>query len=79
VLSDDEEMQIQKLNARDAFMELLRNSYFACFLPDLNMAAHHSQCAALVNTVNVRSLKRPRDLGRLPQVAAMIEEDIHHE
>jgi hypothetical protein len=79
VLSDDEEMQIQKLNARDAFMELLRNSYFACFLPDLNMAVHHSQCAALVNMVNVRSLKRPRDLGRLPQVAAMIEEDIHHE
>jgi hypothetical protein len=79
VLRDSENLGIQKLGSKQALIELIRHSYFARFIKDLDIATHHSQCAALIQAVTAFTLKRPRDLSLLPDIAKMIEEDLDHE
>lgn len=67
---------IQTLPPQQRFVELVRHSYVAALLqPTGESAAHFRQVVELAGRVPVLSLRRPRELSRLKQVAALVEAD----
>ncbi len=66
---------IQPLGPQEALLELLRHSYGARTLQAVRREDHFRQCARLASQVPVRRLAAPRDLGALPALARLIEQD----
>jgi hypothetical protein len=73
VLETGPEIRCERLTAHAALMALIRNSYWVAELPPDQRERHFRQCSALVARVAVFRLQRPRDLSRLPEVAACVE------
>ena len=65
------------LPPQQRFLELVRHSYLAPLLQSTGEAgAHFAQVVALASRVPVMELRRRWDLGDLPRVAAMVEEEM---
>ena len=76
ILADGDELGIETLKPQEALVELLRHSY-AIRLADLvDPSTHFRRCAALIPSVRIARLTRPRDLSQLAAVAALVEQDI---
>lgn len=67
---------IEPLQPRDAFVELVGQSYLVRSLRSTSAASlHFRQCTQLVNCVSIRLLKTNRSLAALPDLAQMVERD----
>ena len=75
VLAQGDSPEIQRLRLPEALVELLRHSYGARTLQAVRREDHFRQCARLASQVPVRRLAVPRDLGALPALARLIEQD----
>ena len=76
VLADGERLGLEPLAPNEQVIELVRHSYCAPLLPATTAAANLRQCAGLVARVPVLRLRRPRDLDRLDDLAALVEADV---
>lgn len=77
ILGEGPDIAITQLPLQAAISDLIANSYVARFGRQLlhgeAAAKHLQQCVQLINQVPVCSLKRPRSLELLPEVAALVE------
>lgn len=74
VLEDSGTPEILRLGPRESFIEVVKNTYLNRYLRALNQTAEHfRQCEAIVRSVPVFRVLRPRRFEMLPQVTEMIE------
>lgn len=74
VLAEGSRVLAEPLSPRDAFVELLGNSYAPRVLgAGASSPKHFQQCAQLAATVPVLRLARPLKLGALPELVKLIE------
>ena len=80
VLSQGNDLVIEPLDPREAWIELMPHWYGARFgnelVEALGLSTHFSQCANLAKSVMVCRLKRPPFLSALPDVARLVEEHL---
>ena len=74
VLAEESEINIEKLDSKDSFIEIVRNCYLGRYAEATGQtASHFRNCAALARSVPVYKLKRPHHFAALPDVSSMIE------
>jgi hypothetical protein len=74
ILTDDEKMEIERLNSQESFIEIVKNTYMNRYLQATGQSAEHfRQSESIVKTVPVFRLKRPHDFSKSSQVAELIE------
>jgi len=79
VLREGPEVMVRPCQPQEAFIELIRHSYALRLLGSAGATpTHFEQCAALVHTVPISWLERPRDLAVLPQVVQIAELAAQH-
>ena len=76
VLQDGDVPEIQPLPPQEALASLISCTYGQRLFQAVRTSSHFLQCAEVVNSVPMRSLKRPFSLANLPEVAQLIEEDL---
>ncbi|NLX09624.1 MAG: serine kinase [Chloroflexi bacterium] len=77
VLEDSDALGIDPLPRQQAFIELVGHSHDALLLEETGASSEHfRQCTRLVNATPIYRLNRPRDLARLPDVVALIEQSL---
>jgi hypothetical protein len=76
VLAEDETQQIAPIRSQEALMELIRHSYTKSLLRVVGASSHFLQCSSIVKNVTIRSLKRPRSLSSLSDIAQLVEKDL---
>ena len=78
LLAEGSRRAIQPLRPREAFLELVRHSCAGRLLMKASntYSRHFRQCAAVAKRVGLRRLRRPRRLSALPELAALVEEDL---
>jgi hypothetical protein len=70
---------IEPLAPRQAFLELVRHSYGARALAGAAAAEHFAQCSRLAGQVAISRLRRPQNLGLLPELARRVEQHAGYE
>jgi hypothetical protein len=79
ILSFGDAPGLRPLSPREAFLQLVSNSYVARFGNDLlqqNKGARHlQQCAQLISSTSIGSLERPASLSLLEDIARLVEDD----
>jgi hypothetical protein len=79
VLGEASSLEVERLSAQEAFIEIVRHSNGLRLLKDMDKAASHFyQCIRLAGTVPVCILKRPYSLAGLSEVVSVIERDFSH-
>lgn len=78
VLAEAPVLGIERLHPRQALIELVRHTYCARLLKDLNPAEHFHQCANLVGRIPVCRLQGPRTLEALPHLLDLVETHLGH-
>jgi hypothetical protein len=74
ILSEGDEIEIERLNEKEAFIEIARYTYLSRYLQATGkIKEHFHQCQAVVKSVPVFKLQRPHDFGKLPELASKIE------
>lgn len=69
--------QIKALPLQEALVEMVRHSRTIKWLTDSSfMKLHFRQCTALLNQIPVSLLQRKKTLESLPEIKALIEEDL---
>jgi hypothetical protein len=76
VLAEGDLLDITPLPRRDAFVELVRHSFWARMLPSLGARPHFFQCAEVARTASLRRLSRNRALTDVHEVARAVERDL---
>ena len=76
VLQDGKVPEIQPLSPQEALASLISCTYGQRLFQAVRTSSHFLQCAKVVNSVPMRSLKRPYSLAGLPEVVQLIEEDL---
>jgi hypothetical protein len=77
VLADGDDLLCQRLSGREAFFGLFREMYALRFLGTEGITpAVFRRCEAIARTVPVIRFARPRDLSRLHETAACVEETV---
>jgi hypothetical protein len=78
VLDGGENILIERLAPREAFMQLVRHSFVVKYLQATGTSASHfSQCGELANSVSTFRIKRPFLLSSLYSVTDSIEEHFY--
>ncbi|MBZ5608971.1 MAG: hypothetical protein LAP38_11980 [Acidobacteriia bacterium] len=76
ILEEGDRPEIELLKPQEAAVELIRYSYASPCLGGSGMSAFHLQsCAALVDCLPIRRLRRPRRLDLLQEVAELVQRD----
>jgi len=75
VLEAGDEVRIRTLPPARSVVELARHSYCTSLLLPGENAVQFQHCGGLAGAVSVRSLRRPRDLARLEEVAQAVQAD----
>lgn len=78
VLAFGEQMAVEPLPVRDAFLELANHSLAVRWFLRRTNESQFAERARLVQQVRVSRLRRPRDLTRLGEVARLVERDLRH-
>ncbi len=74
ILTEDDELGIERLNPPESFIEIVRNTYLNRYIRAFGQTTEHfQQCESVVKAVPMFKLKRPHDFGKLSQVADLIE------
>jgi len=73
VIAESDRPALLPLSRQAAFIELVRHTYTARLVPELNPSRHFVHCASLVRRVPVARLAYPRRFEALPEVIALIE------
>lgn len=73
VLEDGERIEVKELNPQAALMTLVNNSFCVRATGSEGAAQNLRQCAALLGTVKIYRLVRPRDFNTLGQVVQTVE------
>ncbi len=77
VLTEGERIEIERPGLQEAFVQLVRHSFLVRHLKATGASGLHlQQCSALINSVPVFRLKRPRSLQLLPEVASLVEQHL---
>jgi hypothetical protein len=76
VLCDGDTVAIEPLSSRDAFLEVVSNSYGITWLHGVSGPGQFGARAELVRHVPVRRLRRPPGLDQVAEVARRVEEDL---
>jgi hypothetical protein len=76
VLAEGRTQGIEPLQPQEALIELVGHSYVSRLLQYVGASAHFLRCASIVKAVDIRTLKRPRSLCSLSEVAQLVEEDL---
>lgn len=76
VLEEGKIQEIKPVQPTEALVELKRNSYSPQLQQSVGEAWHFFQCAGVVKNVSIRSLRRPRSLPALSDLARLVEEDL---
>lgn len=80
ILKTNPTFEIESLLPQEQIVQLIQKSYgalvFTHWLKGKTAAAHLRKCVALANSVPLRWLKRPRDLGSLGELAQAIEVNV---
>ncbi len=77
VLSDGTNAAVLPIEPRKQPPELVRHTYTVPRTDDSEeIESNFVRCTALAESVHVRRLRRERDLGKLPQLVELVEEDI---
>jgi hypothetical protein len=77
VLDEGDSSTIEPIQSGHAFIELVRHSHNALLLEATGSSVQHfGRCTQLVNRAPLYSLRRPRDLSQLPDVAKLIEDHL---
>jgi hypothetical protein len=75
VMDIGEREEIERIEPRQAFVELVRHTFLAGYLAPTGTApVHLDQCGKVVSSVPIYSLRRSRTLLRLPELAALLED-----
>jgi hypothetical protein len=75
VLTDADALGVEPLHGHAAVFEVLQHSFVAPALEQLGSSRFLAECTRLAAAVPVRRLRRPRNLARLDELAALIEAD----
>lgn len=75
-LDEGDESRIERLDNRDAFSELVRNTYVRSYLDEVGQEEHLDRCGTLVNSIPVGRLTRPLKLTEMSAVFDTIETDL---
>ena len=79
VLDEGNDVKIERLSQKEAFMEVYQHQYAPRFLgqsgEDLRL---FRQCQAVIKEVPVFKLSRPKEFSRLSEVATILEENVLH-
>jgi hypothetical protein len=70
-------VQVRRLSARRAFLQLVRNTYNAILCDPARLERQFQLYAAIADIIPTRSLSYPRSFGVLPQVREAILDDLH--
>jgi hypothetical protein len=74
VVRDADQINIRPLSHLDGFMALMQNSYTAKIIERTHsQASHFSRCTRLIEKIPICLLERPRDMGKLADVAKCVE------
>lgn len=79
ILAEGNTPAVEKLSPAQAFLEVVRHTeddVLKTLLATKTAATHFRQCVKLVNTVSVRRLVRPLDLGNLAELERLIVQDL---
>ena len=77
VLDLDDSMEINSIEPREAFIELVRHTYLIRYLEGTGASPlHFRQCSTIANAIPIFHLKRPSALSLLPNVAEMLEDNL---
>jgi hypothetical protein len=80
VLGEGGAQEILPLPPQEALVELVRHTYGSDYglhtAMGVGSASHFFECASIANQVAVCSLRRPKSLAQLPDLARLIEEDL---
>jgi hypothetical protein len=77
VLDIGEEEEIERIEPREALIELVRHTYLARYLEPTGMASLHlRQCGKVISSVPVYYLRRRPSLLRLPEIAELLEDHV---
>jgi hypothetical protein len=76
VLAESETQEIEPLGSQEALVELVRHSYTSRLLRVVGASSHFLQCSNVVKNVTIRSLKRPRSLASLSDLAQLVGKDL---
>lgn len=73
VLKSGEELALERFTPAQALFQLVQH-FYCLDLPDpVEAAAQFQKCGVLARTLPVFGLKRPQDLSRLAEIAALVE------
>jgi hypothetical protein len=77
VLDLDDNMKIETIEQREAFIELVRHTYLVRYLEDTGASPlHFRQCSVIAEAVPIFRLKRPSSLSLLPSIAKTVEDNL---
>ncbi|MFO7926259.1 MAG: hypothetical protein ACQET5_07105 [Halobacteriota archaeon] len=77
VLEDAERFEIADFRPEMRMMKLIENTYTAGLLSDdATAVSNFGQCAELAAAIDVKHLRRPRDLEELPRLVERVIEDL---
>ena len=77
VLDIGEEEEIERIEPREALIELVRHTYLAKYLEPTGTASLHlRQCGKVISSVPVYYLRRRPSLLRLPEIAELLEDHV---
>jgi hypothetical protein len=76
ILAEGTHAQIEEVEPQAAFAELVRHTFTARLLNATCAPSHLRQCANLVSRVPIRRLSSQRSLAALPDLAALVEQDL---
>ncbi len=79
VLYEGPDQEIELLNRREGFIELIRHSYCARLLPELGSDQHFLQCVHLAKAVPVYRLTRPWAMEGLEKLVNLIENHLTYD
>jgi hypothetical protein len=78
VLNEGNTIQIERLSAQTAIVELIRHSYGSCALQAaVSPGFHLLQSTEIYKRVPIYRLQRPRSLPLLPEIAQLIEQNVN--
>ncbi|SEP21094.1 hypothetical protein SAMN05216388_104517 [Halorientalis persicus] len=77
ILQEDEGLTIEQCTGQEAFVSLVSQTYAHGLLADTQTERDHfQQCSEIVETAQIRRIKRPKNFERIPELIEQVTEDV---